>query len=177
MICRFYFVSLWKLTLSNTIHIMRTFLKITTLSAVLLMLVAGFVSCNEREDSTSPLKGTSWKLIGIVDVETGNLTILEPIDCLDRNEGLIACYQLIFSSHHSNNLFGYVAGMSLAGTYKVQDGSSIRVVAWAVTDHMPSQQEMLFYEILNSVHSFSLQRNTLRLYYNDKQNYLLFNQQ
>jgi len=37
----------------------------------------------------SPLVGFIWKLDGIVETETGNLTVLEPSDCVD-------CYSLIF---------------------------------------------------------------------------------
>jgi hypothetical protein len=77
----------------------------TVLSAVLLMLAGGFFSCNKNgllnelmEGSKSntneneiSLKGTTWKLVGIVNAETGELRELEPKHCEE-------CYTLTFDT-------------------------------------------------------------------------------
>ena len=50
MISRFLFVSLAKLNPQTQNHIMKTFLKFTALSAVLLMLAGGLASCADNEE-------------------------------------------------------------------------------------------------------------------------------
>jgi hypothetical protein len=63
--------------------------KILKFTAILL-IVAGNFSCGDKEDdNNNTLKGTKWKLAGIVDVQTGKLTELEPKDCEE-------CYTLAF---------------------------------------------------------------------------------
>jgi hypothetical protein len=66
--------------------------KITALSAILLILAIGLTSCEEKEKPFT-LKGTKWKLVGIVDTETGNLEVLEPKDCEE-------CYTLTFKTNY-----------------------------------------------------------------------------
>jgi len=60
----------------------------------LMILVISFcMACqiNNGDDMStlSSLKGTKWKLAGIVDTETGVLKVLEPKDCVE-------CYTLTF---------------------------------------------------------------------------------
>ena len=46
---------------------------------------------NNENETLSSLKGTQWKLAGIVDSQTGKLTVLEPTDCEE-------CYTLTFDT-------------------------------------------------------------------------------
>jgi len=53
------------------------------------------LACKSNENGTiSSLKGTKWKLEGIVDAGTGVLKELEPIDCED-------CYTLTFDTNYT----------------------------------------------------------------------------
>jgi len=73
---------------------MKKFLKFTALSVVLLVLAGVATSCNDKEKKKSLLASTQWKLMGIVDEETGKLReIVAPLcneDC--------SCYVLVFGS-------------------------------------------------------------------------------
>jgi hypothetical protein len=62
------------------------------LTAIMLLLTGGFCSCEKND--VSALKGTKWKLIGIVDAETGVLQELEPQDCAE-------CYMLVFDTDNN----------------------------------------------------------------------------
>jgi hypothetical protein len=56
--------------------------KIIKFTAILLFL-AGTFACKENEnnsDVTTELKGTKWKLAGIVNGQTGAMQVLEPTD-------------------------------------------------------------------------------------------------
>ena len=53
----------------------------------MVMAIAG---CNSKDDELlSFLKGSKWKLTGIVDTQTDELRVLEPTDCEE-------CYTLTF---------------------------------------------------------------------------------
>ena len=77
--------------------------KLITVTAILLILAGGLTSCidhlmdellsNTTVTNEISLKGTSWKLVGIVDAETGDLTELEPKNCEE-------CFTLTFETDH-----------------------------------------------------------------------------
>jgi hypothetical protein len=63
---------------------------------LLLFTVLGTLTCLACQESQTrnenlSLKGTQWKLAGIVDTQTGDLTVLEPTDCEE-------CYTLRFDT-------------------------------------------------------------------------------
>jgi len=179
---------------------MKTFLKFTALSVVLLMLVAGFVSCNEVESPSSPetLKGTSWRLIGIVDAETGDLRMVRDFDCYRAPES--EHYKLVFDlSDAAMQIQGFIAadcyedglpafftrtpGNFLAGCYKFDiNTQSIQVSRFGGTrlgelDELPRLYYNAFvYAMMSPTPQIFLKENTLRLYFNDKKYYLLFKQ-
>jgi len=123
---------------------------------------------NNENEMLSSLKGTQWKLAGIVDSQTDKLTVLEPADCEE-------CYTLTFDTDStlstrstSNDLTGkYISNNSkysfhiitFGGTKvgEIGDGNLYVIPFWN-----------------KSIESFSLQKDELLLYYNDKKNYLLF---
>ncbi|MDR1553433.1 MAG: hypothetical protein LBS69_08235 [Prevotellaceae bacterium] len=69
---------------------MKKILNTLKFAAILLILAGVMISCGE--DEINSLKGTKWKLAGIVDVQTGKLTELEPKDCEQ-------CYTLVFETN------------------------------------------------------------------------------
>jgi hypothetical protein len=68
------------------------------------------------QDTTYALAGTKWKLTGIVDALTGEMTILEPRDCEQ-------CYTLTFLTDSTAEGFSVVRpivlNLSLLGTYVI----------------------------------------------------------
>jgi hypothetical protein len=58
---------------------------------VAFLFIMGAGCDNEKENEIVSLKGTKWKLAGIVDVQTGELKELEPKDCEE-------CYTLEFDT-------------------------------------------------------------------------------
>jgi len=146
---------------------MKKILKFTVISAFLLMLAGIKVSCNDKD--TYPLEDTSWKLAGVVDVETGSLTVLEPKDCRQ-------CFTIRFG--RNSTFTGHSSINDLSGTYEIDHKKkTFHFVTIGGTRINETGDGDLFMAALWLVQSFSLQENTLRLYYSDKQNYLLFNQQ
>ncbi len=152
---------------------MTTKTHIQILFSAILLLLAGLVgSCKDKEKDkveTTNLTGTQWKLAGIVNASTGEMQELEPKDCEK-------CFTLSFdtdstlSGHSSeNDQFGkYIAD------YKTQNISITDL--WG-TELIERGDGNLFLQTLISIQSFSSQSGDLRLYYNDKQNYLLFKTQ
>ena len=143
-------------------------LKLTTL----LLVFAGFFSaCKEKIDNgITSLEGSSWKLVGIVNAQTGALMELEPKSC-DR------CYTLKFEadntysvSSSSNDLFGqYIADYSTYG-FKITliNGTMVREIEDGDLYATPFRDK--------SIQSFSLQKDELKLYYEDNgvEHYMLY---
>ena len=58
----------------------------------LFAMAVAIAGCDSKDDEQpTSLKGTQWKLVGIVDAQTGDLRVLEPKDCEE-------CYTLIFKT-------------------------------------------------------------------------------
>ncbi|MDR1161435.1 MAG: hypothetical protein LBK45_03755 [Tannerellaceae bacterium] len=132
------------------------------------MLLATF-SCrdNNSPDIPIPLKGTQWKLAGSVNVETGELKEFQPTACAE-------CFTLTFHSDHE------ASGLSVSSKIaidlldlrkyimsKESEGSwggdpSLRIDG----DH--------YRRIMTSIDSFTVTSEELKLYYNNKTEYLLF---
>jgi len=114
------------------------------------------------------LKGTQWELAGIVDAQTGVSTELRYYHTL----AFYSEWGAIATPRPYSGVFG-----ALYDTYPYL----IEYVADYITNsfqfsYIPSMYyESVFGEIFPVIESFSLQDNKLRLYYNDKKNYLLYN--
>jgi len=122
---------------------------------------------------TCDLVGTQWKLVGIVDVQSGVLKELDPKKC-------VKCYTLIFdtdstfSTHSSTN--------ELVGNYNVDCAThSFLLIDFGGTKINEMGDGMLYCNAFENMAyisdtvQFYLQKNKLRLYYN-KNNYLFFEQ-
>ncbi|MDR2920242.1 MAG: hypothetical protein LBV72_12875 [Tannerella sp.] len=117
------------------------------------------------------LNGTRWKLTGIMDVQSGMLTVPETKDC---NE----CYTLVFDAKNSFSFFS--PANELGGNYIIDYVTqSFQVAQFGGTKIAEPEDAELYVKPFwtNSIQFFSLLENELKLYYNDKKSYLLFKQQ
>ena len=102
----FYFCSInlkIQITMGNSIN--NLFIGVRKIAAlsVVCMLFFAVISCDaskevveevescDKTEQFADLKGTSWKLVGIVDIETGILQELDPKHCIE-------CYTLTFET-------------------------------------------------------------------------------
>jgi hypothetical protein len=129
-------------------------------------VLAGSLSCDSKNeaDQITLLKGTKWKLAGIVNTETGVLRELDPKDCEK-------CFTLTFDT--DKNLVGTTVSNEFMGTY---DNARSKIHISAKTRVLEHGEGEFYFRTLASVQSFSYMENELRLFYNDKKNYLLFKQ-
>ena len=108
------------------------------------------------------LINTSWKLLGIVDSETGSLSEIEPKDCAE-------CYTLTFDTEttaRGKSMLNHVF-LTRLNPIEVHCGSY-------ASDCIGGSQKCNYYcELLNTVSSYEVHENELKLYFNGK-NYLLF---
>jgi len=141
--------------------------KILKLIAILLMLAGGFSSC--QDDDYNPLLNTKWKLVGIVDAETGDLRELEPKDCDD-------CYTLTFDT--DNTFSGRITVNIVLGRYKINYKTDVHsFTAGIATGAIDGGDGYLYGQILVEIQSFTINDTfprILYLHYNNGKNYLKF---
>ena len=102
----------------------RIFFKLT---AIMLIFAGSFSACNKiselKNDSKEvnepiSLENTKWKLVGIIDVETGELQKLAPRDCEE-------CYTLAFISDTKAEGLAFrekfVLDLNILGEYSITD--------------------------------------------------------
>jgi hypothetical protein len=166
---------------------------------VFCLILGSFSSCDKKNeckkivitsivnDPSATLTNTNWKLVGFVDVEKECLKKAKP-------EGE-RCYTLAFKGSLSEDtlfiygrdtninchtiFFGYTSTNEIVCTcsidHKICDfricSGGIRTLAGETADGER------YNDALFAVQSFSLYENELRLYYNNKNNYLLFKKQ
>jgi len=136
-------------------------------------------------NENNTLKGTKWKLVGIVDVQTDVLTELEPKDCEK-------CYTLTFDTDNpfvssatnegikswgENYFVTFSASNELGGNYIADYAShSFQIIGFGGTKAGEMADGYFYADPLwkREIKSFFLQGNELRLYYNENKNYLLF---
>jgi hypothetical protein len=132
------------------------------------MLLAG-VSCQNNNSTVIPipLKGTEWKLAGSVNVEIGELKEFEPKPCTE-------CFTLTFNSDHE------ASGRSISSKVAIDllDLSKYTNVTfedevWIEDPSLPVDGGR-FRMTMASIESFTVTTEELKLYYNNKTEYLLF---
>jgi hypothetical protein len=139
-------------------------MKILKITAILLIF-AGIIACGDKEDYNS-LLDTKWKLVGIVDAETGDLTELEPKDCDD-------CYTLAFDA--DDYLSGKSSTNFLACTYRINyKAGKFYFANIGGTEMGEFGDGYKYVEILWEIKSFIIKDTYLYLYYNDNKNYLKY---
>ena len=146
--------------------------------------VAGYREYKPLEAICEPgsLLRTMWKLVGIVDVQTGDLKVLERADCEH-------CFTLSFDNTSPCKAFPgehYSASVVTFNNYGTirftidYDNCSVQIFYFSSTSRNEwcNCGRLFTYAFLYMRHAdttpFYLQGNELRLYYNDNNNYLLF---
>jgi len=114
--------------------------------------------------SASSLAGAKWKLNGIVNAETGAVTELDP-----KNDD--RCYLLSFDE---DTYTGVSSTNDLMGKYTADFETSNFEISVGGTHRGEVGDGYLYVDVLSSVQSFSLLGNELRLYYNEKKEYLSY---
>jgi hypothetical protein len=124
------------------------------------MLLATF-SCrdNNSPDIPIPLNGTKWKLAGSVNAGTGELKEFEPKDCAE-------CFTLTFNSDHT------ASGRSVSSKIAI-DLLDLRKYIMTKESEGNTDGDH-FRKIMTSIDSFTVTPEELKLYYNNKTEYLLF---
>jgi hypothetical protein len=138
--------------------------KILQFTAIMLFLAGSFYSCDKNDVST--LKGTKWKLVGIVDAQTGELQVLEPNNCEE-------CYTLTFETD------SMCRGNSSSNLIVVKFDVNYKTSAFCIsniggTEICEILDGDLYRNTLYEVQSFFYTENALILYFNENKNYLLF---
>ena len=138
---------------------------------MVLMGVFFVVGCKKDKslatDTETTLQGTKWKLVGIVDAETGTLQELEPKDYEE-------CYTITFDADSA--FYFHTATNQLWAIFDIDYRVfNIKIHTIGGTEVVPYFDEILFRNTLYAVQSFSLQEKELLFYFNDKKNYLLYN--
>jgi hypothetical protein len=133
------------------------------LSLVILLVMADcFTACSKEKDF---LTDTKWRLAGFVDTETNTVREAEPIG--DNY------YTLTFNKW--GKFSGISSSNSFEGKYKINyHRNKINLSMGMGTLSGEFLDGNLYMEILPKVDFFSVQENELKLYYNNKQNYLLY---
>jgi len=118
-------------------------------------------SCQTKSDDPKSLKGTKWKLAGIVDTETGDLKVIEPKNC-ER------CYTFTFDtdSTASGNSITNILLVSLRPVLH------FKIATYALDCH--DSDCALFYEAIESIVCYKLDEKGLKFYFDDQKKYLLF---
>jgi hypothetical protein len=123
-------------------------------------------SCKDTAEELPDLTGTSWKLAGIVNVETGELRELEPKACAE-------CFTLTFYSGHE------ASGRSITRNARIDllnlDPGRVRVYIYYDEGGYPDGDT--FRTALFRTESFALTPDELKLFYHNSYNqreYLLF---
>ena len=138
-----------------------------TIKLFILFCTLACMACQSNEKETDSLNGTKWKLAGIVENETDSLSVLEPTDCGE-------CYTLVFDTDNTFSTFS--STNELMGNYIVDyETYSIHIINFGGTKLGEIGDGELYYNIWHIVQSFSLEKNKLKLYYEDKK-YMLYNQ-
>ena len=102
-----------------------------------LFILMGMTGCEDNENSTG-LKGTTWKLAGFVNVETGELTEAEPKDC-ER------CYTIVFIANTNGT------GRSVLNTIEVDLLTAPFFGAMTKIDDSMNGNVALFYDAVRSI--------------------------
>jgi hypothetical protein len=105
------------------------------------------------------LAGTKWKLVGYVSLQDQKLIEAEPKDCEE-------CYTLTFETDTT----GKAISVSNLLSFNLLSNS------WRGTligdQHIGNAK--LFYNAIEIINLYSVENDTLKLYYNNRCNYLLF---
>ena len=135
----------------------------------MLLLVGVFMvlgGCEKKQENKNPLKNTEWKLVNFVDVANNTNKIPEP------NSEM--CYILKFLET-ADSLTAVSSTNNFIGTYTIDiKTSSISITSLGGTKINEIYDGILYVESLIKVNKYTIDKDVLKLYYNDNKNYLEF---
>ena len=137
------------------------------LPAVILFVAAIVVlgGC-EKKENKNPLKNTEWKLINFVDV--GNNTKKTPEPDSEK------CYTLKFLEK-GDSLTTTSSTNNFIGTYTIDTQTHyILITNFCGTKIKELYDGILYVKSLIIVNKYTIDKDILKLYYNDNKNYLEF---
>jgi len=117
---------------------------------------------NGKETEIKSIKGTKWKLEGIVDIKTDIIKEIEPKIC-------VRCYTLTFNE--DNSFSGFTSTNEFLGTYD-SSTSSIKILGLTKVNELLDGEEFL--NTLINMQTFSIQKNKLKLFNKEYSNYLIY---
>jgi hypothetical protein len=148
--------------------------------AILCTLLIGFfitVSCEEpkalnttisgdstlqtTQDTTIALAGTKWKLAGFVNIQDSTMIEAEPKDC-ER------CYTLVFDTDSTAKGYSILNETMLTLKPKLLYGTTTEI------DDSENGNVSLLYNALEILESYTVGNDTLKFFYNNNNNYLLY---
>ena len=137
------------------------------LPAVILLVAAIAVlgGCVKKENK-NPLKNTEWKLINFVDVANNTKKTPEP----DSEK----CYILKFLEK-GDSLTAVSSTNNFIGTYTIDTQTHyILITNFCGTKIKELYDGILYVKSLIIVNKYTIDKDVLKLYYNDNKNYLEF---
>jgi len=148
-------------------------LKYPLVAILMIILSVGFTACKEPPPDDPPvyeniLAGTEWKLVHLFDSETNTIKILEPDFVESAYVVLFATDTTVLKATTTNNR--YICDYSIN-----YFDSTINFLQCTFMTYAPENypDALLFFDGLTKMQSFSFTEEELKLFYNDKKNYLL----
>lgn len=138
------------------------------LPAVILLVAAIVVlgGCENKNENKNPLKNTEWKLINFVDVANNTKKTPEP----DSEK----CYILKFLEK-GDSLTAVSSTNNFIGKYTIDTQTHyILITNFCGTKIKELYDGILYVKSLIIVNKYTIDKDILKLYYNDNKNYLEF---
>ena len=131
-----------------------------------MLLAVGLLSACSDEENKGVLSNTSWELLGFYSLESNELQSTQPENSKDL-------YVITF--YTDTSFRGRTASNEFEGTYSAKEGlfAVLNCSTTKVGDIYDSDK---FYKALLISTHYSISNNQLKLFYNNKQNYLVLAQ-
>ena len=141
--------------------------KILFIAGIILFFAYGY----SNSVTVPSLTGVKWKLFGIVDVKTGELKALKSYTV--NGKDCEQCYTITFKE--DGTFTGFSTTNELYGNYLINYSThDLKISGLGGTKIGEVGDGYLYKDILRTVQSFDLVENELKLYYNNKSNYLSY---
>ena len=138
--------------------------KMILITVIALCLLVGGMGCKD-EPNVIDIYHT-WKFQGFGNVTDSSFEKVK-LDCL-----IDSCFILIFSKN--GNFSGNTSSNGISGSYAVE-GKKITISNLFGTKRGEMGSGYKYSDALRLIESYEIYQNKLKLYYNQGQNYLLFN--
>jgi hypothetical protein len=128
-----------------------------------LFVMSAGCADNENENEIVSLKDTKWRMVGFVDTQTGKVTEAMPTESeCDR------CYTLTFDTDSTASGYAYI---NIIGLYCKP---ALRMWIKTMADDREIGNLVLYYKAMESVKSYAVENDVMKIFYNDDKYYLLF---